>query len=101
MHLELQFIDTSNCKPIPHLAVDVWACNSTGVYSGIDPTVWAGEAGLNSTYLRGIQITDHDGVVEFDTLFPGHYTGRATHQHVITHINSTTLPMALSPPTAR
>jgi hypothetical protein len=92
MHLELQFIDTSNCKPLPQLAVDVWACNSTGVYSGIDPTVWAGEAGLNSTYLRGIQITDHDGVVEFDTLFPGHYTGRATHQHVITHLNSTILP---------
>jgi hypothetical protein len=92
MHLELQFIDTSNCKPLPHLAVDAWACNSTGVYSGIDPTVWAGEAGLSSTYLRGIQITNHDGVVEFDTLFPGHYTGRATHQHVITHINSTILP---------
>lgn len=31
---------------------------------------------LNATYLRGVQETDDDGVVLFDTLVPGHYTGR-------------------------
>lgn len=31
---------------------------------------------LNATYLRGVQETDDDGVVIFDTLVPGHYTGR-------------------------
>lgn len=92
MHLEMQFIDTSTCEPIKDLVADIWSCNSTGVYSGIDPAQAAGEAGLNTTFLRGVQITDSDGVVEFDTIFPGHYTGRATHEHVVTHINSTILP---------
>lgn len=36
---------------------------------------------INNTFLRGIQQSDADGVVKFETLFPGHYTGRATHIH--------------------
>lgn len=39
-------------------------------------------ANLDTTFLRGIQQTDADGAVQFDTLFPGHYTGRAPHTHV-------------------
>lgn len=67
-------------------------CNSTGVYSGTtndgngnteDTSV------LNETWLRGLQPTDDDGVAQFDTIFPGHYTGRATHIHTILHINAT------------
>ena len=46
------------------------------------------KANLNHQFLRGIQKTDSDGVVQFDTLFPGHYTGRATHVHVITHLDA-------------
>lgn len=89
VHLELQFIDVSTCDAVEDpLFVDIWNCNSTGVYSGVSAS---GEAGLNSTFLRGVQITDSDGVVEFDTLFPGHYDGRATHTHVVTHANSTLL----------
>lgn len=40
---------------------------------------------INNTFLRGIQQSDDDGVVKFETLFPGHYTGRATHIHGIHH----------------
>ncbi|TAQ88232.1 hypothetical protein B7494_g3467 [Chlorociboria aeruginascens] len=87
VHLEMQFIDTSTCEPIKNVITDIWACNSTGVYSGIN-----GEGGLNSTFLRGVQISDNEGVVQFDTIFPGHYTGRATHEHVVTHLNGTVLP---------
>jgi protocatechuate 3,4-dioxygenase beta subunit len=32
---------------------------------------------LDNTFHRGIQQSDADGVVTFETLFPGHYTGRA------------------------
>jgi protocatechuate 3,4-dioxygenase beta subunit len=28
-----------------------------------------------------LQLTDTHGVATFDTLFPGHYSGRATHIH--------------------
>ncbi|GAB9477947.1 hypothetical protein Gpo141_00015149, partial [Globisporangium polare] len=32
---------------------------------------------------RGLAPTDSDGLVTFLTTFPGHYTGRATHIHVL------------------
>jgi hypothetical protein len=47
------------------------------------------DGGYNSTFLRGIQVTDDDGVVAFETLFPGHYDGRATHTHLLSHTNVT------------
>ncbi|KAK9779186.1 putative Intradiol ring-cleavage dioxygenase [Seiridium cardinale] len=47
--------------------------------------------GLATTYLRGVQPTDADGVVNFDTLFPGHLQGRATQQHIIAHVGSKVL----------
>ncbi|RYP23803.1 hypothetical protein DL765_000880 [Monosporascus sp. GIB2] len=46
------------------------------------------EGGLNSTYLGGIQLTDHDGVASFETIFPGHYSGRAVHTHILAHTNA-------------
>ncbi|KAF8852286.1 hypothetical protein BDZ45DRAFT_695225 [Acephala macrosclerotiorum] len=46
---------------------------------------------LNSTFLRGVQQADKDGVVQFDPLlWP--YQGRATHQHMLTHTGATILP---------
>lgn len=33
-----------------------------------------------------------DGEVAFDTIFPGHYAGRATHEHVVSHIGATVQP---------
>ncbi|KAI1338309.1 putative GPI anchored dioxygenase [Xylariaceae sp. FL0016] len=89
MHLELQFIDVNTCKPATELLIDTWSCNATGAYSGVSAR---GEGGLATTYLRGVQPTDADGVVSFDTIFPGHYQGRATHQHIIAHVGSEVLP---------
>ncbi|MFJ9930094.1 intradiol ring-cleavage dioxygenase [Streptomyces misionensis] len=37
------------------------------------------------TWLRGIQMTDHQGFVTFRTVFPGWYTGRAVHIHTKVH----------------
>jgi protocatechuate 3,4-dioxygenase beta subunit len=34
------------------------------------------------TFLRGIQFTSDEGVVEFQTLFPGFYEGRTNHIHM-------------------
>ena len=72
MHLEFQFTDVNTCEPLSGLLADIWAANATGVYSGVAAT---GQGGLNSTFLRGLQQSDEDGVVSFETLFPGHYTG--------------------------
>ncbi|KAJ5651558.1 uncharacterized protein N7484_005281 [Penicillium longicatenatum] len=92
MHLEVQYIDVNTCEPLPDLFVDIWNANATGVYSGISEEGNYAVDGWNSTYLRGIQPTDKDGVAVFDTIFPGHYSGRATHTHLLVHSNATLLP---------
>ncbi|WP_330452792.1 MULTISPECIES: intradiol ring-cleavage dioxygenase [unclassified Streptomyces] len=37
-------------------------------------------------YLRGTQLTDKNGYVEFRTVFPGWYQGRAVHIHTKVHV---------------
>jgi protocatechuate 3,4-dioxygenase beta subunit len=93
LHLDIQVIDVNTCEPVPSVYIELWHCNSTGVYSGV---VASGngdssdETNLDNTFLRGINQADESGVVQFNTLFPGHYTGRATHIHVMTHtLNAT------------
>ncbi|CEJ62548.1 hypothetical protein PMG11_11045 [Penicillium brasilianum] len=91
---DAQFIDIDTCEPIEDLYFDVWNCNSTGVYSGVqDSSNGNGNdaSNLDNTALRGIQPTDSDGVAQFTSIFPGHYNGRATHVHVIAHIGATVL----------
>jgi len=91
--LDTQVIDMATCDPVPDTMIEIWHCNSTGVYSGI---VASGNGdssdatNINATFLRGLQPTDTEGVAQFTTLFPGHYTGRATHIHVLAHFNGTT-----------
>lgn len=89
---DAQFVDVDTCEPITDLYADIWNCNATGVYSGVVSTGngnTADTANVNATFLRGIQKTDSDGVVHFTTLFPGHYSGRTTHHHVVAHLDVT------------
>ncbi|KAK7416708.1 hypothetical protein QQX98_005034 [Neonectria punicea] len=93
-YMHAQFIDVNTCEPVPELYWDVWNCNSTGVYSGVqDDSNGNGDdaSNLNNTALRGIQKTDQDGVAVFKSVFPGHYSGRATHVHVVAHLNAALL----------
>ncbi|KAI0828073.1 aromatic compound dioxygenase [Hypoxylon sp. FL0890] len=92
LFLEVQYVDVNTCEPIPSVAVDIWNCNATGVYSGISTNGNYAEDGYNSTYLRGIQLTDADGVASFETIFPGHYSGRAVHTHLLAHTNAQVMP---------
>jgi protocatechuate 3,4-dioxygenase beta subunit len=83
----------NNCLPVSGLRVDIWHCNKRGYYSaydgqpGIDGTV--NNAG--TTWLRGIQYTDSNGQVTFETIYPGWYSPRATHIHVEIYNGSTLL----------
>jgi protocatechuate 3,4-dioxygenase beta subunit len=68
--------------------------NATGVYSGINANGngnTADTSNIRSTAGRGLQLTDNLGVAQFTTNFPGWYTGRAVHIHVLAHIGSTVL----------
>ncbi|TGO83600.1 hypothetical protein BPOR_0621g00020 [Botrytis porri] len=83
----------STCDPVTNTFVEIKHCNSTGVYSGIVASTNGNDvdtANINATFLRGIQPTDSEGVAHFQTLFPGHYTSRFNHIHVLVHFNGTT-----------
>ncbi|RYP27656.1 hypothetical protein DL767_007586 [Monosporascus sp. MG133] len=88
MYLDLQFVDTATCEPIPDLLVDVWHANATGVYSGVGQP---GQGGLETTFGRGVQVTDSDGVAAFSSIFPGHYYMRTPHVHVMSTEDATRL----------
>lgn len=44
---------------------------------------------VKQTIIVGLQVTDDNGVAIFHTIYPGWYTGRATHIHIKVHINGT------------
>ena len=77
MQLRLTVLDIRNGgAPMVGAAVYVWQCDSLGQYSMYS------EAVQSENYLRGVQVTDDSGVVTFDSLFPGCYSGRWPHIHV-------------------
>lgn len=81
-HVDVNLIDVSTCKPIPHTYVELWGSNSIGVYFGVQSRS-NGDGGsyLNSNALRGVQPTGPNGTASFITIVPGHYYGRVTHLH--------------------
>ncbi|KAJ5669396.1 hypothetical protein N7462_010466 [Penicillium macrosclerotiorum] len=89
--LDGYFVDVNTCEPIEDLYWEIWSCNSNGKYSGVLEHHDSPASNLNSTFLRGLQKTDRDGSAQFQTIFPGHYQGRATHIHVLAHVGATVL----------
>lgn len=74
----LQLVNVNNgCQPIPNAVLDLWHCDALGAYSG-----YVSEGTEGQTFLRGIQLTDANGIVMFQTIFPGLYQGRTTHFHL-------------------
>ncbi|KAL8286217.1 hypothetical protein RQP46_004705 [Phenoliferia psychrophenolica] len=102
--MDFGIIDVSTCEPVSNVLVDIWHANTTGHYAGhADPDpdlIWEGPAaygvrkGLltkfprwnnDETWLRAAWPTNKNGVSQFSSIFPGYYTGRATHVHVKVH----------------
>ena len=79
--LRLTVVDVSTCKPIKGATVDIWHCDAGGVYSGTST-----QGTEDERFLRGIQRTDAKGLALFQTLYPGWYSGRTVHIHVMVHI---------------
>jgi protocatechuate 3,4-dioxygenase beta subunit len=74
----------SSCTPVPGATVEIWHCDASGYYSEYSQP---GYDGRSATYLRGAQTTDSTGVVTFTSIYPGWYSGRATHIHVEVYVN--------------
>jgi protocatechuate 3,4-dioxygenase beta subunit len=68
------------CAPLAGAIVDLWQCDALGVYSDFEDTRAKFDA-RGKHFLRGFQTTDAKGVVNFTTIYPGWYPGRAVHVH--------------------
>jgi protocatechuate 3,4-dioxygenase beta subunit len=106
---------------VPNAVVEIWHCDAGGVYSGFQsasqsarqngrPTgppparatseksagsysIGDAEAATtdDATYLRGAQVADSQGIVQFTTVYPGWYAGRTTHIHCKVHLDKKTV----------
>lgn len=65
----------ARCTGVAGAAVYVWHCDREGRYSMYSSDI------VDESYLRGVQVADRDGYVEFTTIFPGCYEGRMPHVH--------------------
>ena len=81
LRLGLRVIDSA-CEPIAGVAVDVWHTDATGDYSEFTDGGSGKDEGEGSSFCRGFQVSDTDGIVDFQTIYPGWYGGRAVHIHV-------------------
>lgn len=72
--ITLTLVDT-DCAPLADHAVYLWHCDIDGEYS-----MYTGAA-KGENYLRGVQATDADGNVTFESIFPACYSGRWPHIH--------------------
>lgn len=112
LQVGIRLVNAKTCEPLRNAAIDIWHCDAMGVYSGFTANSPDGDdrsgrprppgppppgAGfrpprrqLDSTrFLRGVQVTNTQGAVEFSTLYPGWYSGRAIHIHLKVHIGGT------------
>lgn len=72
----------NDCAPITDAIVDIWHCDKDGYYSEYGGVGLQQADFTDVSFLRGRQVTDAEGKVNFQTIFPGWYRGRATHIHV-------------------
>lgn len=74
LKLQIAFQDVNNgCAALAGYAIYLWHCSADGVYS-----LYGAPA---ESWLRGLQVTDANGLVEFTTIYPACYDGRWPHIH--------------------
>ena len=93
LNITMTVVDyTDGCNtPMAGLPVEIWHCDAWGYYSAYTTTSPGGtvpaydNVGDPNTNLRGVQVTDDNGVVTFTSIVPGWYSPRVTHIHVKVH----------------
>lgn len=87
IRVRLQVVDAM-CKPREGARVDIWHADASGIYSG-----YANQPGgldtTDQTFMRGTQFTGATGIAEFDTVYPGWYSGRTPHIHFKVFLDTT------------
>ena len=78
LNINVASVSDNSCTPVEGAQVDIWHCDAQGQYSGVSDQ---GSDTTGQNFLRGYQLTDANGAVQFQTIFPGWYSGRAVHIH--------------------
>jgi protocatechuate 3,4-dioxygenase beta subunit len=74
--MTLSLVNTNDsCAPMSGYVVYLWHCTRDGMYSLYSSSI------QNENYLRGVQVSDSNGQVTFQTIFPAAYSGRYPHIH--------------------
>ncbi|MFG2072257.1 dioxygenase family protein [Nonomuraea maritima] len=102
LRVAIKVQDAATCRPLRDAVVEIWHCDAAGLYSGAEAASAASALSAafapdengrftdmkpldRTRYLRGTQVTNADGVVEFATVWPGWYHGRTVHIHAMVH----------------
>jgi protocatechuate 3,4-dioxygenase beta subunit len=75
VRLRVYDLDGDDVTPLAGAAVYLWHCDREGRYSLYSEGV------TEQNYLRGVQVADAEGRLEFTTVFPACYAGRWPHMH--------------------
>jgi hypothetical protein len=90
LRLGLRVVDAA-CAAVPGAKVELWHADATGDYSAFIDNGGGKDDGPGTTFLRGTQTADANGIVEFLTIYPGWYRGRAVHIHLRVHLADSTV----------
>ncbi len=99
LQLDLRLVAGDGCSAFSDALVEIWHCDARGDYSSYPPGIsrkpfetlklLATESrdghvppSNDTAFLRGSQRTGSDGLVRFQTIFPGWYDPRIPHIHV-------------------
>jgi protocatechuate 3,4-dioxygenase beta subunit len=74
---------SNSCAALPNAQVDIWHCDASGLYSDVAQNGTSGQK-----FLRGYQLTNTNGIVNFVTIYPGWYISRAVHIHFKIRLNN-------------
>jgi protocatechuate 3,4-dioxygenase beta subunit len=85
--LSVYSVANNSCNPLPSATVDIWHCDALGSYSDVHDNAGEFADTRGKKFLRGYQVTDASGKVEFQTIYPGWYTGRSVHIHYMVRTN--------------
>ncbi|RJS47638.1 intradiol ring-cleavage dioxygenase [Nocardioides cavernaquae] len=75
IRLRVLQLEDGESTPLAGAAVYLWHADREGRYSMYSSDI------ADENYLRGVQVADKDGWLQFKTVFPGCYPGRWPHVH--------------------
>jgi protocatechuate 3,4-dioxygenase beta subunit len=92
VRLSFLVVRANGCTPVPNATIDIWHSGSSGIYSAFRTGTICNPGTtdvLSENFCRGVQSVGSAGRVDFNTVFPGWYTGRSIHIHFTVRVGST------------